>query len=82
LIVTSAVLLFSVIALATTGAAPAWPIATLLLLTAAGIFAALYWFLFVFWTGATAGERLLGLAGSTDDARRAKSEEEDQPRFR
>jgi hypothetical protein len=81
LIVTSAVLLFTVIALATTGAAPAWPVATLLLVTAAGIFTALYWFLFVFWTGATPGERLLGLAGSGDHAGRTGPEEE-QPRFR
>lgn len=81
LIVLSAILLFSVIALATAGAAPAWPLATVLLLAAAGIFTSLYWFLFVFWTGATPGERLVGLAAS-GNSHRARPEEEDQPRFR
>lgn len=81
LIVTLATLLFSVIALTTTRAAPAWPMATFLLLFAAGVFTALYWFLFVFWTGATPGERLLATPSSADRTRR-KGLEEDQPRFR
>jgi len=79
LIVVSAVLLFSVIALTMIRTSPDWPLTIAVLFAAAGLFTALYWFLFVFWTGATFGERLVRLEGSVDDLR---SPRDDQPRFR
>lgn len=80
LILLSAVLLFSVTSLALTHVFPAWPVALALALEVTGIFAALYWCLFVFWIGTTAGTRVAKLVGSDSD--RMSLEEEDTPRFR
>ncbi len=76
LILLSAVLLFSVLSLAMTRAFPAWPVA----LGVTSVFAALYWFLFVVWIGATPGTHLAQLLGSNSDG--MSLEEEDTPRFR
>jgi len=79
LILVAAVLLFSVISLAMTRSVPPWPFAVAFLLAVAGIFAALYWFLFAFWTGCTFGERLVRLEGRSEDS---QSQGEERPRFR
>lgn len=81
LILISAVLLFSVISLAITHSAPAWPVGLALALAVAGVFAALYAFLFVFWVGMTPGEHLARLAQGSSVGN-VGSEEEEQPRFR
>ena len=47
----------------------------------AAIFVALYWFLFVFWIGATPGARLAWLACAESESG-MHGEKEDQPRFR
>ena len=41
---------------------PTWPLTLALAIGITAIFVALYWFLFVFWIGATPGERLARLA--------------------
>ncbi|MBZ5722005.1 MAG: PilZ domain-containing protein [Acidobacteriia bacterium] len=81
LIVLSAVLLFWVLSLVMTHFSPAWPVATVLALATACVFAAVYWFLFVSWIGCTAGRRLVQLAGA-DSEGAMPVEKEEQPRFR
>ena len=80
LIVAAAVLLFCVVAVAITHVFPTWPLALALALGVAGAFAALYWFLFVFWIGFTPGKHLARLACSESGAE--ESQEDDTPRFR
>lgn len=62
LIVLSAVLLFWVVSLAVTHVFPPWPIAIAMALGTAGVFASLYWFLFVYWIRRTPGAHLTRLA--------------------
>jgi PilZ domain len=83
LILLSAVLLFAVVAMVVTQFFPGWLIALPLVLGVAGVFVALYGFLFVVWIGTTPGAYLAQLASleaemsSAPEARR-----EDRPRFR
>ena len=80
LILLSAVLLFAVICMAMIRAVPAWPIALLVGIGVAGVFATLYRFLFLFWIGGTPGAYL---ARVTSDALNGSNlEAEDRPRFR
>jgi len=81
LILLCAVLLFSVMSLLMTNALPSWPFTIVLAIGIAAIFAAMYWFLFVFWIGATPGARLAWLACSESESG-MHGEAEDQPRFR
>jgi len=81
LILLCAVLLFSVMSMAMTNVLPAWPFTVLLAIGITAAFVALYWFLFVFWIGATPGARLAWLACSAAEGGMHK-EEEDQARFR
>jgi PilZ domain len=81
LILISAVLLFFVISLAMTHFALAWPVGLALALGVAGVFVAVYAFLFAFWVGMTPGEHLARLArGSSIGG--LNPEEEERPRFR
>jgi Tfp pilus assembly protein PilZ len=79
LILLSAVLLFSVVSLATTHTFPAWQVAVGLAFGTLCLFAVVYWFLFVICIGVTPGVYLAKLAGDPDGMR---PEEEDRPRFR
>jgi hypothetical protein len=78
LILVSAVLIFSILAMAVTGIVPSSAVALALGLAVTCIFATLYWFLFAAWNGATPGECLAQVAGRDSMA----SGEEDRPRFR
>jgi len=80
LILLSAVLLFAVIGMAMIGAVPAWPVALILGLGVTGVFAALYWFLFLFWIGGTPGSFLARLTVDTFDD--GDIQAADRPRFR
>lgn len=80
LILLSAVLLFAVICMATTGVVPAWPVTVILGVGAAAIFTVLYQFLFLFWIGATPGDWLSGFTGGAFEG--INREAEEQPRFR
>jgi hypothetical protein len=81
LILLCAVLLFTVMALAMTNVLPTWPVTLALAIGVTAVFAAVYWFLFVFWFGSTPGEHLARLAYSESGNRKCGSEE-DQARFR
>lgn len=63
LVILCAVLLFSIIALFMTDTLPAWYLAIPLLAGVGAIFWGLYWFMFSFWFGTTAGRQLATLAG-------------------
>jgi hypothetical protein len=76
-----AVLLFAVISLAMTNILPSWPVAVALTGAVTVVFAGVYWFLFVFWSGITPGQHLMRLAGY-GSANRVRLEEEDRTRFR
>jgi hypothetical protein len=80
LILLSAVLLFAVICISMVGGVPAWPIALVVGLGAAAVFAVLYRFLFLFWIGGTPGNWLAGITPEGFD--RVSREVEDRPRFR
>jgi Tfp pilus assembly protein PilZ len=80
LILISAVLLFAVIAIAMLGAVPSWPVALVVGLGAAAVFAVVYRFIFLFWIGGTPGNRLAGITGDSCD--RVGREVDDRPRFR
>jgi PilZ domain len=86
LILFSAVLLFSVVAMLVTQFFPGWLIAVPLMLGVAGVFVGLYGFLFVAWIGLTPGAYLAQLASleAQQDAtgNATESRREDQPRFR
>jgi hypothetical protein len=81
LLLLCAVLLFAVMSLALTGILPTWPITMALAIGVAGIFLTVYWFLFVFWIGATPGEHLARMACS-ESANGMQGGQDDQARFR
>jgi hypothetical protein len=81
LILLCAVLLFAVMSMVITNILPTWPVTLALAVGVAALFVALYWFLFVFWIGATPGQHLAQLAYS-DSGSGLYSEREDQARFR
>jgi Tfp pilus assembly protein PilZ len=80
LIVLSAVLLFALICMGMAGVVPPWPMALVMGLGAAAVFALLYRFLFLFWMGGTPGNWLAGLTG--DESHGNEIPAEDRPRFR
>lgn len=80
LVLLSAVLLFAVICISMVGGVPAWPIALVVGLGAAAVFAVLYRFLFLFWIGGTPGNWLAGITHEGFDG--ISQEVEDRPRFR
>ena len=80
LILFSAALLFSVTSLAITQVLPSWPLAVALVSGVTGVFIALYWFLFSFWSGITPGQRLAKIAGAENT--RAPAVVDDRPQFR
>ncbi len=80
LVILCAVLLFSIIALFMTDTLPAWYLAIPLLAGVGVIFWGLYWFMFSFWFGTTAGRQLATLAG-VDRPMPVKVKEEEM-RFR
>jgi PilZ domain len=84
LILVSAVLLFAVVVMLVTQFFPGWLTALPLLLGVAGVFVALYGFLFVVWMGVTPGAYLAQLAVlEKDHAGSATETKRDaQPRFR
>jgi hypothetical protein len=79
LVLLCSVLLFAVIALATTNIIPTWPVATGLAIVVAGIFVAVYRTLFAYSTGNTPGKHLARMACSEAEGRH---QEEDRSRFR
>lgn len=81
LILLCAVLLFTVMSLIMTNILPTWPVTVLLAVGITAVFVALYWFLFVFWIGATPGAHLAQMA-CTESEIGMHSEPQDQPRFR
>ena len=78
LAVSSAVLLFCVVALSMTNVFPAWPIAILLAAALTAMFAGVYWILFMLCMGATPGSVLAGCLACD----RSGTDEDDRPRFR
>ena len=80
LVILCAVLLFSIIALFMTDTLPAWYLAIPLLAGVGVIFWGLYWFMFSFWFGTTAGRQLAAMAG-VETPRPVKVKEEEM-RFR
>jgi hypothetical protein len=81
LIVLCAILLFAVLSLFMINLLPTWPLAILLAIAVTAVFVGLYWFLFVFWIGATPGGHLARLACCAS-GNGMYGEEEDQARFR
>src|SRR5579864_8675615 len=81
LILLCAVLLFAVMSMLMTNILPTWPFTVVLAFGIIAVFVGMYWFLFVFWIGATPGERLAWLACSAAEGG-MYGEEEDQARFR
>jgi Tfp pilus assembly protein PilZ len=79
LILLSAVLLFALICMAMVGVVPAWPLALVMGIGVAAVFAVLYRFLFLFWMGGTPGNWLAGLTGAFDEN---EIPADDRPRFR
>ena len=79
LILLSAVLLFALICMAMVGVVPAWPLALVMGIGVAAVFAVLYRFLFLFWMGGTPGSWLAGLTGAFD---KNEIPADDRPRFR
>ena len=80
LVLLSAVLLFALICIAMVGMVPAWPVALVMGLGVAVVFAALYRFLFLFWMGGTPGDWLAGTNGNAFE--RNEMPADDRPRFR
>jgi len=80
LVILCAVLLFSIIALFMTDTLPAWYLVLPLLAGVGVIFWGLYWFMFSFWFGTTAGRQLAAMAG-VEQPRPVKAKEEEM-RFR
>ncbi len=79
LILLSAVLLFALICMGMVGVVPAWPLALVMGIGVAAVFAVLYRFLFLFWMGGTPGNWLAGLTEACD---RHEVPADDRPRFR
>jgi Tfp pilus assembly protein PilZ len=80
LILLSAVLLFALICMAMVRVVPAWPVALVMGVGVAAVFAVLYRFLFLFWMDGTPGEWLAGLSGDAFDGNEIPAD--DRPRFR
>jgi hypothetical protein len=80
LVVLCSVLLFAVISMALTNVLPTWPVTLALTVGITAVFMVLYWFLFVFWSGTTPGERLARLASF--EAGNVRCSGEDPARFR
>jgi PilZ domain len=80
LIILLAVLLFAVLAGAIAQSFPPWPAALRLALAVCGIFAALYWYLFRVWIGATPGVQFTRLL--IRYCENTEIPEDDPPRFR
>jgi hypothetical protein len=81
LILFCAVLLFAVMAMAMTDVLPTWWVTLPLAIVVAAVFAALYWFLFVFWFRKTPGEHLARMA-CFESGTGMYGAQEDQARFR
>jgi hypothetical protein len=81
LILFCAVLLFAVMSMAMTDVLPTWWVTLPLAIVVAGVFAALYWFLFVFWFRKTPGEHLARMA-CFESGTGMYGAVEDQTRFR
>jgi PilZ domain len=81
IILTCAVLLFSLLTLLLTDAFPHWPMAVAFLAGLAALFGLLYWFVFVVGFGITPGHRLAELAGS-EAGKKSLPAESTQVRFR
>jgi PilZ domain len=81
LILFCAVLLFAVMAMAMTDVLPTWWVTLPLAIVVAAVFAALYWFLFVFWFRKTPGEHLARMA-CFESGIGMYGAQEDQARFR
>jgi hypothetical protein len=79
LILVCAVLLFAVMSMVMTDVLPTWLITIPLAIAVAGIFGAIYWFLFAFWFSSTPGEHLARMVCLESIGMR---NEEDQARFR
>lgn len=80
LVVLSAVLLFALICIAMVGVFPAWPVALVIGLGVAGVFAVLYRFLFLFWMGGTPGDWVAGISDNASQGNEMPAD--DRPRFR
>ena len=80
LVLLSAVLLFALICTAMVGFFPAWPVALVMGLGVAVVFAVLYRFLFLFWMGGTPGEWLAGITENGCEGNEIPAD--DRPRFR
>lgn len=78
LILTCAVLLFTLTSLFTMRALPPWPLALALVAGASAAFLAAYWLLFSFWCGITPGQHLAKLASASE----SQDEKQTVPRFR
>jgi PilZ domain len=74
IILTCAVLLFSLLTLLLTDAFPGWPMAIACLVGLAALFGLLYWFVFAVGFGITPGHRLAELAGSEAGEKSPKAE--------
>jgi len=81
LILLCAVLLFVVMSLVMTSMLPTWPVTILLAIGITAVFVWVYWFLFVFWIGATPGERLAQMA-CLESGDGMSNDEEIEARFR
>jgi len=79
LILVCAILLFAVMSMVMTDVLPTWLITIPLAIAVAGIFGAIYWFLFAFWFSSTPGEHLARMVCLESIGMR---NEEDQARFR
>jgi hypothetical protein len=80
LILLSAVLLFALICMAMVGVVPPWPLALVMGVGVAAVFAVLYRFLFLFWMGRTPGDWLARLTGDAFDGNEIPAD--DRARFR
>jgi hypothetical protein len=82
LIIVSAILLFSVVFVATIGEFPSWLFAGAVVLGSGGVFGCLYRYLFRNLTGTTVGWRMARLAAEDVHWARHLKDEESTPRFR
>ena len=80
LVLLASVLLFAVICMVMVGVIPAWPVALVVGIGVAAIFALLYRFLFLFWIGGTPGDWLAGITRRAFTGNEIRAE--DRPRFR
>jgi hypothetical protein len=80
LIIISAVLLFAIVFVATTGTFPSWMASFAITVAVAATFGYLYWYLFTTFSQSTLGRQLAQLAA--EDLHWVRKPEEDTPRFR